>query len=125
MIKGIKEIGYDDLLGATEKAGGAVREGKIAGEPLATKWMSESPNTRIVAATKNGHKNRYGWLDTGDQGIEIVTQKNTGIKALNPDLTIGNGKTFPRDWSNPNVFKGLLFPFLGLGAAGTLYKNQK
>lgn len=124
MINDITAVGYDDLLGATAKAGDAIREGKNVGSQLATGWMSESPSTRIVAATENGARNRYGWLDTGDQGIEIVTQKNTGIKALNPDLTIGNGETFPRDWSNPDAFKGLL-PLLGLGAAGTLYGKQE
>lgn len=121
MINGIKEIGYDDLLGATEKAGDAMRQGGLAGEPLATKWMSESPDTRLVAATPEGFRNNYGWIDNNNLGIEVVTQKNTGIKSLYPDLTIGNGTTFPRDWTNSDVMKAM-FPWLaGAGATGTLY----
>lgn len=122
MIKGIKEIGYDDILGATDKAGEIVRSGGIAGEPLATRWMEQSPDTRMVAATENGFRNRYGFLDTNKEGIEVVTQKNTGIKSLNPDLTIGDGYTFPRSWFNPDAFK-TYFPFL-LGGTSLLFQNK-
>ena len=123
MIKGINEIGYDDLLGATEKAGEFLRNGQKAGSSLATEWMKQSPNSRMVAATENGYRNKYGFLDTDKPGIEVVTQKNTGIKALNPDLTIGNGYTFLRDWSNPNTFRSI-FPFI-LGGSTLYNTNQK
>ena len=43
-----------------------------------------------------------------------------GAKHLLPyDLRI------PRNWKDKNIYRSLLLPFLGLGAAGTLYGNQK
>lgn len=120
MIKGIEEIGYDDLLGATDAAGNVIRKGGNAGGKLATQWMSEAPNTRMIAATPNGMRNKYGWLSTGEPGIEVVTQKNTGIKSLYPDLTIGNGTTFPRNWENGNTMRSI-FPWLLGAGAGTAY----
>lgn len=124
MIKGIKEIGYDDLFGATKAADEASRNGKLSGRELATKWMSESPETRMVAATEQGLRNEYGWLDTHDKGIEVVTQKNKGIKALNPDLTNGNGTTFVRDWNNPNVFRAIA-PYITAGTTSYLLNKVK
>lgn len=105
MIKGITEIGYDDLLGATDAAGDAIRSGELAGAKLSNAWMNESPNTRLVAATPKGMHNRYGWIDDNQFGIEVVTKKNSEIKSLYPDLRNGNGQTFVRDWSNPNTFQ--------------------
>ena len=124
MIKGIKEIGYDDLFGVTKATDKASKNGKLAGSELATKWMSESPETRMVAATEQGWRNEYGWLDNHDKGIEVVTQKNKGIKALNPDLTNGNGTTFVRDWNNPNVFKTIA-PYVTAGTGSYLLNKLK
>ena len=41
---------------------------------------------------------------------------------INPDLTIGNGKTFPRNWSNPDAFKAVIPITLGTSA---LYQTNK
>ena len=68
MINGVKEIAYDDLLGATNAA-----EKTDFGAKTATEWMEKSPHTRVVAATPEGYSNIYGYLDDGRHGIEIVT----------------------------------------------------
>lgn len=41
---------------------------------------------------------------------------------VNPDLTIGNVKIFPRNWSNPDTFKAVISTTLGTSA---LYQTNK
>jgi hypothetical protein len=130
MIKGIRQLGYDDLLGVSGadeafKTRDILDKLSIDGarpglEDIGTRWMAEMPSTRAIVATPHGLQNSYGVLDTGERGIELVTQKNTGIKSLIPDFRIGNGVTFLRDWNNPNVYRSIIPLGLGYG----VYKNQ-
>lgn len=99
LINGIEEVANDVNLGPTLQV-----KNHTEAANKATKWMLQNPDKRLILSIPEAMNNRYGFTNDGKTfGIELVTQKNNGIKSLFPDLTTGNGVTFPRDWASSKV----------------------